>query len=175
MTSTADHHQSNTGHGRGGSALDTTRIQDLLERAPGIERLRAALCDCDGSAEALTALLAQYVSFDSAFAPGVLHLAAQISLRSDLFRDPVDGLPSCGDRSTEVAGFFFQAVIDEYGEWKRARLPTHRRLAQLFLEGIVDFFGLDPMDAERAMAAEPEDAAGHGRRPRGLRVRWRDR
>src|ERR1700682_4788660 len=64
----------------------------------------------------LLAALGRYVHFNSNFGCGVAHLAGQLGVRRDLFRDRAEPVEALADRSSEVASYIFFAAIDEFGE-----------------------------------------------------------
>ena len=84
--------------------------------------------------ELLFCILWHYViGFSQAFAGLIVHLAGRIEM-SDLFSDMV--------KRSEVAAGVFAAAIEEFGEPSLSGNPTHRRLAQEFMHGVMLSLGL---------------------------------
>ena len=112
-----------------------------IDKVLGDESRGAMLLGDLLSSPAGPSVLAQYVCFNSPFGACVSHLAGQLAVRRELFRDLSEKITYCQDRSAEVAAPVFAAAIDEFGDTGLPSRPTHRALAQAMLKGIAQIEG----------------------------------
>jgi len=86
----------------------------------------------------------RYTVFNGNFAGGVIQLASAFHVRQDLFRDPMEPVAACADRSARIASHIFFAAEDEYSDRDDHSRITHRDLGQFLLKGAIEHFGYDP-------------------------------
>ncbi|MBV9501182.1 MAG: hypothetical protein JO138_17565 [Acidobacteriaceae bacterium] len=101
--------------------------------------------------EQLLRVLGGYVQFNATFGSGVAHLAGEIGVRTDLFRDSDDPVAVLADRSVEVAAVFFTA-IDEFGDRISLARCTHCSLVQATIKGVAEYLALACSEGGRGPA-----------------------
>jgi hypothetical protein len=92
--------------------------------------------------DALLRVIGRFFQCSAAYGPGQAALAAQISVRKDLFstRNEVGVF---ADQSVEVGAGIFFGAIDEFGDRELSQSFSHRILALAMLKGMALFFGAD--------------------------------
>jgi len=122
----------------------------ILARHQGDQIFRQTL-DKIERADQLLVVVGRYVEFNAPFVAGVASLAGSIAARRELFADEYGR-----ERSVEVARHILDAAIDEFGDRTLPTKPSHRALAQTFLEETAEIlgYGLDRLKE----LARPTDA-----------------
>jgi hypothetical protein len=119
------------------------RIAQSLEASGCRDFLRGVLSEVE-SADELIRFVHRYTVFNGDFAAGVASLAGAFHVRQDLFRADDEAIPSCADRSADVASYIFFAAEDEYSVRGGGPRWTHRGLGQVVLRETLVYFGLSP-------------------------------
>jgi len=107
------------------------------------------------STDDLIRFIHRYTVFNGNFAGGVTQLSSAFHVRQDLFRDPMEPVAACADRSARIASYIFFAAEDEYSDRDDHSRITHRDLGQFLLKGAIEHFGYDPQTFDRRFPFNP--------------------
>jgi len=116
-------------------------VEEILDRYQGNVYFKRALEESTSS-QGVAETVIKYVYFNRLFGAGVAHLASQLAFQTSLFKDSSEN-DLWNDRSMEVGSCVFAAAIDEFGDRGVSSNPTHRKLAQAVIKGLVISTGYD--------------------------------
>lgn len=114
-------------------------ILQLIERSSNKRQLEAVLEGIQDEAQ-LVQFLHRFLLFNDALAARVPLLAGLIHLSPGLFLDRREPVAFCAMRNARIAAYVAEAAADEYHV--APRNLVHQHLAQEFLRGVMDYFGL---------------------------------
>ena len=102
-------------------------------------RVRRALDDSIGDAQAFVRFFGRYTSWNGFFGSAVATLAGKVGRCRGMFLDPAQAVRQLADRSVYIASFFFDAARDEFDDRDTVHRDTHRCLAQSTVKGLIDW------------------------------------